>query len=336
MDNNQINTLIEKCRLPDSCTATELRKTHISWIILTDHYAFKIKRPVKLPFLDFSSLEKRKYFCERELELNARLAPRMYLEVIAITENMVTGDKGDGVIDYAVMMTKMDNRKEMGDLLHKDQVTGADVDKLADTIAQFHRNTAVVREKVDISRFQKNFAELLEHRDFVRQKLGPRWLEKIEYSVKKAKVFLEENQKYLEERNAAGLRKDCHGDLSSHNIFLYDDPVIFDCIEFNDSFRHIDILNEVAFLGTEFDFYDKQELGERFYQRYLHTMELKDDAKSRRLLSFFKSYRANIRAKVNILHVKSGAVNRDEESRVIGDIEKYIELMFSYLKKLCA
>jgi hypothetical protein len=210
-------------------------------------------------------------------------------------------------------------------------VNEEDVDKLADKIAHFHQGAEVIKKRLDTGAFQENVAELLNYTDFVEERIGGQWLEKIELCIEKSKIFLEKNRRLMDERIDRGLKKDCHGDLSSHNIFLYDDPVIFDCIEFNEEFRHIDVLNEIAFLCTEFDFYGRQQLGERFYQRYLTAMGLTDNSRDRDLLRFFKSYRANIRAKVNILHVKSGAVENSRERDVLADIRKYIDLMFAYL-----
>lgn len=108
MDRKQIENLLNNCSLPDSCQRAELKETHISWIILTDHYAFKIKRPVAFSFLDFTSLEKRKFFCKEELRLNRRLAPDVYQEVISITRNMLeqTEDQQEEVVDYAVKMKR--------------------------------------------------------------------------------------------------------------------------------------------------------------------------------------------------------------------------------------
>jgi uncharacterized protein len=120
MDIQQVHALIDKCSLPGGCKNMQLKETHISWIILSDDYAFKIKRPVRLSFVDFSTLASRKYFCQEELRLNKRLAPEMYLGVLPLTVNMLDETAGSekNIIDYAVQMKRMDDKKEMDKLLN--------------------------------------------------------------------------------------------------------------------------------------------------------------------------------------------------------------------------
>jgi uncharacterized protein len=123
MNIDQINKLVDDCSFPDTCEDSSLIETHISWVVLTDHYAFKIKRPVKLSFLDFSTPDKRKHFCNREVELNSRLAAEMYIGVFPVKSGMLQdkeSDKDDEIVDYAVQMKRMDNAREMDKLLRKE------------------------------------------------------------------------------------------------------------------------------------------------------------------------------------------------------------------------
>ncbi|MFO7935371.1 MAG: hypothetical protein R6U78_14980, partial [Bacteroidales bacterium] len=139
MNREQIEKLVETCGFPDQCNDTRVYETHISWVILTDRYAFKIKRPVKYSFLDFSTLDRRKHYCDEEVALNRRLAPDMYLGVIPITEEMLKDrnnkDEGSGkdqAIGYAVKMKRMDNSKEMDRLLKEDRVELSHLNRLAE------------------------------------------------------------------------------------------------------------------------------------------------------------------------------------------------------------
>ncbi len=336
MDKKQVHALIDKCGLPDTCDHVDLKETHISWVILTDNYAFKIKRPVKFSFLDFSTPEKRKFFCKQELQLNKRLAPDMYISVIPVLEDMMDGEDSIGnIMDYAVKMKRMDNDKEMNVMLEQDKVQYSDIDKIAKKIADFHKSTNVIKNAFDTTGFQDNFAQILEDIDFVRENIGQEWAKKIEQCVQKSNIFLNSNQQrsFMNDRITLGLRKDCHGDLSSHNIFLYEDPVIFDCIEFNKVFRFIDVLNEIAFLGVDLDFYGKQALSNRLYTTYLEEMELDEEPKSNALYHYYKGYRASVRAKVTILHEKNSKTGRNDNNS-IEDIKKYINLMASYFNEI--
>lgn len=330
MNERQIQALKENCGLPDTCNNMDFKETHISWIILTDNYAFKIKRPVQYSFLDFTSLEKREHYCREELELNKRLASDMYLKVIPITQEMLEPEKNDdSVIDYAVQMKRMDNSKEMGALLEQDGVKEEDIDKLAKHVAEFHKKTRIIKNVFNTTGFQKNYAEILEEYAFVEENIGKEWAEKMKSCTDKSNVYLNKRRNYMNDRIIRGFVKDCHGDLNAHNIFLYDNPVIFDCIEYNKEFRHIDIYYEIAFLCVDLEFYDKDELSNLFHEKYIEYMKIKEDAKDKELLNYYKSFRANIRAKVTILHEKS---QNNSNAKSINDIKRYIELMHKYMK----
>ena len=329
MNEKQIQQLKENCGLPDSCNNLDFKETHISWIILTDNYAFKIKKPVQFPFLDFTSLEKRKHYCREELELNKRLAPDMYLKVVPITQDMIESEKNDdSVIDYAVQMKRMDNAKEMGVLLAKDEVKEDDIDKLAKRVADFHDKTRIIKNVFNTTEFQKNYAEILEEYDFVKKNLGEEWAEKMKSCSDKSNIFLNKRRNYMNDRIIRGFIRDCHGDLNAHNIFLYDDPVIFDCIEFNKEFRHIDVYYEIAFLCIDLEFYNKEELSKHFHKKYIEYMRIKEDSEDKELFKYYKSFRANIRAKVTILREKNKSQN---DTKSIHNIKKYLELMYQYL-----
>ncbi len=332
MDEKQVRALMENCGLPDSCNHLDFIETHISWVILTDNYAFKIKKPVKFAFLDFSTFEKRQHFCNRELKLNRRLAPGMYLQVLPLTQSMTgPGSDSDEVIDHAVQMERMDNKKEMGKLLEKDEVTGDDIDRLAKKITGFHQQTEVIKNVFDTAGFIDMYAEIKAENDFVRDTLGEEWADRINRSVEYSGRYLNESRSYFNERVTLGYKRDCHGDLNSHNIFLYDDPVIFDCIEYNEEFRHIDVLNEIAFLCVDLDFYGRKDLSARFNEKYIHHMNFDHGTDEQRLFNYYKSFRANIRAKVTILNEK-GSDEGDRDKEALEDIKKYIEMMAGYLE----
>jgi uncharacterized protein len=332
MDENQVKRLIDECRLPDTCNNSGLKETHISWVILTDNYAFKIKRPVKYTFLDFSSPEKRKFFCHEEVRLNRRMEPDMYLAVLPITENLVIEEKdtGAGIIDYTVKMKRMDQQKEMDEMLREDLVSERHIETLAKKIAEFHKTATVVKNAFGTLEFQENYADIENQADYIAKALGKEYKKIINKCVDNSFDYLNAKRSYSNERIISGFQRDCHGDLNSRNIFLYDDPVIFDCIEFNSDFRQIDVLNDIAFLCVDLDFFGKEDLSEMFYNKYLKYSGTKDDPPMRELFLYYKSYRANVRAKVTAISAKQK--NEKENENELNDAKKFIDLMAKYMK----
>lgn len=326
MDIRHIHALANSCNLPGTCSNPQLKETHISWIILTDDYSFKIKRPVKFTFLDFSTPEKRKHFCNKEVKLNRRLAPEMYLGVLPLTRDMLesgTEEEGSEIIDYAVHMKRMNNDLEMDNLLRSGSVTEIHTSELAEKIALFHKNAEVVSKTTGIDRQQELFADI----KTVIPKLDGReqWEKRINDCTARSWNFLKNNSALIKERVKGGFYRDCHGDLNTRNIFLYDDPVIFDCIEFNDEFRHIDVLDEAAFLCIDLEFFGRGDLSEHFYHKYLMHTGSEKNVPAHRLFSYYKSYRANVRAKVSLLSMKKKS--EGEKGEEYSDALKYLALM---------
>lgn len=330
MNIKQINKLISLGRLPGSGTAKELIQTHISWVILFSDVVYKIKRPVKYSFVDFSTLEKRHYYCQQEMKLNQRLAPDMYLEVIPITYGM-TGENNGGshIVDYAVKMKRMDNNKEMDRLLEQKKVTPRNVESLAKVISDFHRNIEVIHKLYDISKFQSLFADLKTVEPFTRENAGKEYASIMNKSITQSDEFLNKNRNVFDERVKQGFYRNCHGDINTFNIFLYHNPVIFDCIDFNEDFRHIDVLNEIAFLCVDLDFYNQPNLSDLFTRKYFEFLELERTPEVRKLLSYYKSYRANIRAKVNLISARDNKQNTI--SNKVENARKYLCLMWDYI-----
>jgi uncharacterized protein len=334
MDKEQIIKMKEECLFPDNCENSAFTETHISWIVLTDQYAFKVKRPVKFSFLDFSTTDKRKYYCLQEVKLNKRLAPDMYLGVIPITKSLIADESknDEDFIDYAVQMKRMDNDKEMHKLLEDDKVTKKDMENLARKIAQFHKDTKIVKNAFNTSGMIDEFTDIsnMLDNDSENQLISSDQKDIVLRCIDKSKKYLNENRSLFNDRIINGFQRDCHGDLNATNIFLYDDPVIFDCVEFNDEFRFIDVLNEIAFLCVDLDFYQHQEYGDLFYRSYLKFAGMREDEHSRKLFSFYKSYRANIRAKVTLISLKE----HPDDTQKSKDVKKYIDLMDEYIGQL--
>lgn len=334
MNKKDILNILQNCLLPDTCNNSQLLETHISWIILTDHFAFKIKKPVKLPFLDFSTPGKRKYFCYREVELNKRLEPEMYIDVITLKrpQNEENGAGNVPEQDYAVQMKRMDGEKQMYNMFQQNQVNLQHLTQLAHKIAGFHKNTKRIKNAFNTARFQDNFADLEksikgEKVKDIRESHGGI----VNKCIAQSQNYLNDQRDLFNERIISGFQRDCHGDLNVTNIFLYDEPVIFDCIEFTDDFRFIDILDEIATLVVDLDFFGNKGMGEYFYQKYLKIMDMEETGDLAKLFAYYKSYRANVRAKVTLINLQNSSEDQNDEK--FNDAKKYIELMESYTRR---
>jgi uncharacterized protein len=331
MDKDQVKNLIENCSFPGKCDNPELEETHISWIILAEDFVYKIKRPVKFSFLDFSTLEKRKHFCEEELKLNRRMEPEMYLDVLPVTKDLKIAEDGQDadIIDYALKMKRMDNSMEMDKLLAGNKVTKAQIEKLAEKIARFHKNTSVIKNAFRTLQFQEEFADIANHYDFISKKLGDDSKQKVSMCIENSFNYLNKIRSFSNQRIISGFQRDCHGDLNATNIFLYDEPVIFDCIEFSSQLRQIDVLNDIAFLCVDLDFYGREDLSELFYKKYREFFGMEENEEEHELFRYYKSYRANIRTKVTLINIQKQ--NDPENTRKLNDAKKYIDLMAGYM-----
>lgn len=283
--------------------ATQLIETHISWVILAGDYAYKIKKPVNLGFLDFSSLELRRHFCAEEIRLNQRLAPDTYLATVAITgtpENPAMEGIGEA-IEWAVKMRAFPTQSTLD---REAEISAAQIDAIADRIAQFHAAVAIaaadsrygepaaVLEPVDT-----NFAQLHalqpspEHDSEIRRLLGQlqAW----------SQTEGERLTQHFIARKAGGHVRECHGDLHLGNIAWVDGvPLIFDALEFNPALRQIDVISEIAFLSMDLQHRSRTDLAWRLLDRYLeHTGDI--DGLS--ALPFYQVYRALVRAKVSAI-----------------------------------
>lgn len=335
MTKNQIDILLSRGNFPEITDQRKLVETHISWVIICDRFVYKIKKPIQYSFLDFSTLELRKYYCHKEIELNQRFAKDVYLKVLPIYKIQdslgIGGTKGT-ILDYAVKMRKMNPEKQMDVLLTKNKVTPADIRSLAERIAQFHEDTRIIYKK-NVLDIKQRFNDLEVERKFLSACFGMDKIGVIDHAIGTSDTFLDKNKKLLENRLSSGFFRDCHGDLHSRNIFLLPAPQLFDCLEFNDDYRHIDVLNEVAFLCMDLDVFGKRELSDQcieYYNLKFPTMRTPEEHK---IFIYYKCYRANIRAKVNSLRAKSSS-NEREKKKALAEVEKYLTLMKSYLELL--
>jgi hypothetical protein len=274
----------------------EILETHISTVLLTGRHAYKLKKPVDLGFLDFTTLAARRHFCEQELRLNRRLAPSIYLSVVPITGTVdapVMGGTGEA-IDYAVQMREFPQDALLSRILARGLLAPADVDALAGEVARFHARIDVAPpaspfgSPETIAKYARQNFMACDGSASARRALASlsRWTES----------ELTQRAATMRRRKAEGFVRECHGDLHLGNMAEIDGRiVIFDCIEFNDELRWIDVMSEVAF--TAMDLADRQraDLARRFLNAYL---ERTGDYAGLSVLRFYLVYRAMVRAKV--------------------------------------
>lgn len=331
MTGEQLQALIHSPGLSGNGSPPQLIETHISWVILTPGWAFKLKKPVQYDFLDFSTLEKRRYFCQQEVKLNNRLTQGVYLGVLPVVETE-KGFRigGDGkVVDYAVQMKRLDNHLQMDILLGEGKVEASHMERLAEQLAAFHLRTDVVEQPLSLERMKEDFAGL----DIVLPYLSEKWGEEAGRQASEgiafARALLDALASRLAERSRQGWVVDGHGDLHSRNIFLLPEPVIFDCIEFNPHFREVDVLNELAFLCMDLDYHCARHLEEPLLRAYLRENPCIAEDTDWTVFAYYKWYRANVRLKVSALKAMQGG-NADAESAA----EEYWQLFTTYYHAL--
>ncbi len=334
METNSIEQLMDHGLFRGEPIGGTLIETHISWVILTREYAFKIKKPMQYSFLDFSTLANRKFYCERELWLNQRLTD-IYLDVLPIRQqggSMVIGKGAGKTIDYAVRMKKLQAAKKMDVRLRKNQVSRMHMDSLAKKIAHFHQHTTIIRTAFDPSRSKIDFNDIETIADWAGSHLGQSHTGQIRKAIAQSNAFLDRYGNLIRRRIEEGFQRDGHGDLHAKNIFLYRDPVIFDCIEFNDAFRQIDVLNEVAFFCMDLEAHERWDLSKHFMGSYLERMPCIRSAREVKLFTYYKAYRANIRAKVNAFRAMQ-AISARQLNKYANEVKKYLHLMTHYLQQ---
>lgn len=337
MTKQEINQLLNSPAIAATTKHREVIETHISWVILTDKYAYKIKKPLNLHFLDFSTLEARKRSCEVEYELNCRLAKDMYLGVVPVRKQDLEWQIGEGpgeIVGHAVWMNRIDGDTEMNRMLERGTVTPDHITQLARQIALFHQSAHIVNPTWDKEELKKEFNDLASVINFVVENLGEKYGDLLNEALTISDVFLDQHWPEIQDRIEAGYVRDVHGDLHAGNIFLAQKPIIFDCIEFNDEFRQIDLLNEIAFFCMDMEAHDRHDLSELFLEKYLSEMTGLNPVFDAALFDYFKAYRANVRAKVKAL----AAMQVEEKGAQYVELEKevmaYLTLMRGYLIRI--
>lgn len=322
--------LMLKSAYPEPTEKVELVQTHISYVFLTDNFVYKVKKPVNYGFLDFSTLEKRRHYCEKELELNKRLSPDVYLEVLPITlDNGTVAIGRQGVaIEYAVKMRRIPMENLMIRLLRENRLSREMVENVARKVAMFHKEAASSKEidrfgSVEVIRTNtnENFAQT--------EKYVGKTITKPQFDTIRnfTEDYLNNRTRLFSTRIAEGRIRDCHGDLHLEHICITEPIRIFDCIEFNDRFRYSDTVADIAFLAMDLDFHGRRDLSETLIDAYVRYSA---DKRALDLLKFYKVYRAYIRGKVMSFRLDE-VIPQEQKDNVTRVAQQYFSLAASYV-----
>ncbi|MDG6222031.1 MAG: hypothetical protein IAX21_07965 [Candidatus Bathyarchaeota archaeon] len=333
------NQVVEELKKPETYQESpkkiEVKQTHISYVFLTEKFVYKVKKAVNFGFLDFSTLEKRRHFCEKELVLNKRLCRDMYLEVVSINRSS-SGQiriNGEGeTVEFAVKMKKMPDETIMTRLLEENKIDKNIMDKMAKIIADFHEKVDASRTNGEfeaISIIETNWKENFEQtQEFICRSISAKTHQFIQEKIDQ---FMKNNQYLLKKRVIENKIKKCHGDMHSGNIFVADKIYIFDAIEFNERFSNCDVASEIAFLAMDLDFKGHKDLSRFFVEKYV---KYSGDQELLELLDFYKCYRAYVRGKVTSFKLNDPSVSEEEKTATIKEATAYFELALEYAKKM--
>jgi uncharacterized protein len=292
---------------PEPTASVELRETHISLVFLTDRLAYKIKKPVDLGFLNFSTLKQRRFYCEQELALNRRLSSNVYLAVVAIcqSDHDYAFDNQGAVVEYAVKMRRLPDERCLEALLRLPAMA-ENIGALAQRLAAFHaqhplpptRESYGTLAQVEAD-WQENFEQTT---GFIDKTLSQQMYAGVQQAVTS---FMSRHANWFAQRVQEGRVRDCHGDLRVEHIYLEEDGAlqIIDCIEFNERFRFIDVASEVAFLAMDLERLGVPSMAHCFVQAYVQHC---GDVALYRLLDFYRCYRAYVRGKVASIRLQEG------------------------------
>ena len=315
-----IKALLEPKYYPHPVPQVELVATHISWLLITGEFVYKIKKPITLPFLDYGTLEKRRACCKAELRLNQRYASDIYLEVVAITgtpENPNFNGKGTP-IEYAVKMRRFDEAGRLDHVCARGELQPKHVSDLAEAIVAFHNDAAKAAVNTHYGSADKIIEPALENFNELYALLSDKeCLTKLDSLQTWTRAEFERLSPNFSARKADGRVRECHGDLHLGNIVLIDEHVrLFDCIEFNEDFRWIDVVSDIAFTYIDLLNHHQPGLAGWFLNEWLSHS---GDFDAMPVLRFYAAYRALVRAKV-------AAISAGQGHGDISEVRGYIAL----------
>ncbi len=335
-----ISELIERLKdpacYPSQPDRVEVRQTHASAVFLAVDDVFKLKKPVDLGFLDYSTRTKRGRMCRREAALNRRLAPSVYLGVERLFERggeLRVGGEGR-LIDYLVHMRRLADASSLAAMARDGNATTADVEAVAEVLARFHgeanRNARVdgygtpgaIRRNVE-----ENFTQVA---PIGGKTIGDETLAEIRA---RSLRFLADNEGLFTDRVARGCIRDGHGDLRAEHVYFEPAGIsIIDCIEFNERFRYGDVASDVAFVAMDLEQLGRDDLAEAFVRRYAQLTPFA----IRAVLDFYQCYRAFVRGKVALLRWREAELSPAERRTAEADARRHFDLALAFARRMPA
>ncbi|MBR8835470.1 MAG: AAA family ATPase [Stigonema ocellatum SAG 48.90 = DSM 106950] len=311
----------------------QLIQTHISYVLLTGDFAYKVKKPVNFGFLDFSSLEKRQHFCHEELRLNQRGASQLYLEVLPVTlvgDEYQLGGTGEAV-EYVLKMRQFPQEALFSSMFEQGKLTEAHIEELGRVVAQYHANT-------ETNDYIKSFGEVPQVRAAIDENYeqtmkyigGPQTQAHFEETKAYTDRFFAERPELFASRIENNHIRECHGDLHLRNICLWQDKtLVFDCIEFNEPFRFVDVMYDVAFTVMDLEARHSKDLGNAFLNTYV---EQTGDWEGLQVLPLYLSRQAYVRAKVGSFLLDDPGIPSDEKEEAAKTAAAYYKQAWDYTK----
>jgi uncharacterized protein len=306
-------------------------ETHISWVVLTGPYAYKIKKPVNLGFLDFSTLDKRHYYCKEELRLNRRLAPLTYIDVVTITGTQqapVLNGTGPP-LEYAVQMVQFPQQAQLDRVLARHALTDKHIHQLAQKVAVFHDTVDAADKNAPYGTPERVHDQVMQNFAQISPRLGHSTdIDRLGEIKSWTEAEYERRFDTLTARKRNGFIRECHGDMHLRNIALVNEELlIFDCIEFSDDLRWIDVMSEVAFVVMDLEDRRQPNFARQFLNAYLeHT----GDYAGLTVLRYYLCYRAMVRAMVSAIRAEQSGLIQDDKQQALADYGEYTALALSY------
>jgi aminoglycoside phosphotransferase family enzyme len=328
-----IQAMLDPAFYPHHPAEVDLLQTHISYLFLAGELVYKVKKPVDFGFLDFTTLEKRHYYCQEEVRLNKRFSPDVYLETVPISRIGDAFRLGDDteVIEYAVKMRRINEDHMLYQLLAAGKVGSETMQLIGDHLAKVYAAIPSDEKARAFGSLEVISTNIVENFEQTKKYIeGPITQEQFDAIESWSLAFMTQNTALFEQRIAQGCIKDCHGDLHLQHICVEGEHIyIFDCIEFNERFRFGDVASDVAFLAMDLDFNGHPGLARAFVHAYT---EASGDATLAQVLVFYKVYRAYVRAKVTSFMLDDAGLDEKAKEEVSQRAKAYYDLALNYVK----
>lgn len=329
-----LKSLLKPSAYPEPTTTISLVQTHVSFIFITDHFVYKIKKPVDFGFLNFKTIDRRRFYCNEEVRLNRRLCPDMYLGVIELRKSSdVIAFHGNGeIIDYAVKMRRLPKDRMLDQLVANNNVGETELRNVAKTIARFHHETPTSESVAEYGSIEKISANW--HENFIQMERFTTILSDNDrlYMQNFVEKYISMNKNIFMERMEQGCIRECNGDIHLENICIEDKKVhIFDCIEFNDRFRFCDTAADIAFLYMDLEYNRRKDLAEIIIDEYLKES---NDKSLLAVIHFYTIYRAFVRGKVDSFQLDDINISDKQKNDAAERAIRYFRLAKGYMERL--